>query len=42
MDPGVLRLLGKTVSLMENMGFLWLVYSGFELKLWEQLQKKKR
>jgi len=41
MDPGILRLLGKTVSLMENMGFLWLVFSGFELRLWEQLQEEK-
>lgn len=41
MDPGVLGLLGKTVSLMENMGFLWLVYSGFELRLWEELQEEK-
>ncbi len=40
MDPNVLKLLGKTVGLMENMGFLWLVYSGFELQLWEQLQKE--
>lgn len=37
----MLGLLGKTVALMENMGFLWLVYSGFELRLWEQLQKEK-
>jgi len=31
MKTGIVGLLGKTVSLMENMGFLWLVYSGFEL-----------
>ncbi|GAB6173311.1 hypothetical protein JCM15765_27890 [Paradesulfitobacterium aromaticivorans] len=37
----MLGLLGKTVSLMENLGFLWLVYSGFELQLWEQLQEEK-
>lgn len=41
MKPDILGLLGKTVSLMENMSFLWLVYSGFELELWEQLQEAK-
>jgi SAM-dependent methyltransferase len=41
MESGMLSLLGKTVALMENMGFLWLVYSGFELRLWEQLQEEK-
>lgn len=41
MEPGALGLLGKTISLMENMGFLWLVYSGFELGVWEQLRKAK-
>ncbi|HWQ72052.1 MAG TPA: class I SAM-dependent methyltransferase [Desulfitobacteriaceae bacterium] len=41
MESGILGLLGKTVALMENLGFLWLVYSGFELRLWEELQEKK-
>lgn len=41
MDTGMLALLGKTVSLMENLGFLWLVYTGFELNLWELLQQGK-
>lgn len=41
MDAGMLALLGKTVTLMENLGFLWLVYTGFELNLWEELREKK-
>lgn len=41
MDTGMLALLGKTVSLMENLGFLWLVYTGYELNLWELLLEEK-
>jgi len=41
MDIGMLALLGKTVSLMENFGFLWLVHTGFELNLWECLLEEK-
>lgn len=41
MEIGMLTLLGKTVTLMESMGFLWLVYSGFELGLWESLQEDR-
>lgn len=36
MEIGMLALLGKTVSLMENLGFLWLLHTGFELNLWER------
>lgn len=35
MDIGMLSLLGKTISLMENLGFLWLVHTGYELNIWE-------
>jgi len=41
MEIGMLTLLGKTVTLMESMGFLWLVYSGFELGLWESLKEDR-
>ncbi|OLN26849.1 class I SAM-dependent methyltransferase [Desulfosporosinus metallidurans] len=41
MDIGMLALLGKTVSLMENLGFMWLVHTGFELNLWERLLEEK-
>lgn len=41
MDTGMLALLGKTVNLMENLGFLWLVYTGFELNLWGELKEGK-
>ncbi len=41
MEIGMLALLGKTVSLMENLGFLWLVHTGFELNLWESLGEEK-
>lgn len=41
MEIGMLTLLGKTVSTMENLGFSWLVYSGFELNLWERLVEEK-
>jgi SAM-dependent methyltransferase len=41
LEIGMLALLGKTVSLMENLGFLWLVYTGFELNLWERLIEEK-
>lgn len=32
----MLALLGKTVTLMESLGFLWLVHTGYELNLWER------
>lgn len=41
METGMLTLLGKTVTLMESMGFLWLVHTGFELGLWEGLQEER-
>lgn len=41
METGMLTLLGKTVTLMESMGFLWLVHTGFELGLWEELQEER-
>lgn len=41
MEFGMLTLLGKTVTLMESMGFLWLLHTGFELGLWEELQDDK-
>lgn len=41
MELGMLGLFGKTVSLMENLGFLWLVHTGFELNLWERLLEEK-
>jgi len=37
----MMGLMGKTVSLMENLGFLWLIHTGFELNLWESLIKEK-
>lgn len=41
MQTGILTLLGKTVTLMESLGFLWLVHTGFELDLWKLLKKEK-
>lgn len=41
MQTGILTLLGKTVSLMESLGFLWLVHTGFELDLWKLLQQER-
>lgn len=41
MEIGMLALLGKTISLMENLGFLWLVYTGFELNFWQRLLEEK-
>ncbi len=41
MEIRMLALLGKTVSIMENLGFAWLVYTGFELNLWERLLGEK-
>lgn len=41
MDIGMPSLLGKTVSLVENLGFKWLVHTGFELNLWECLTEEK-
>lgn len=38
MELGMLSLLGKTVSLMESLGFLWLVHTGYELNLWERFR----
>lgn len=37
MEIWMLALLGKTVSLMESLGFLWLLHTGYELNLWERL-----
>lgn len=37
----MLTLLGKTVTVMESLGFLWLVHTGFELDLWQVLQADK-
>lgn len=41
LEIGMLALLGKTVTLMENLGFMWLVHTGFELNLWEGLLEEK-
>jgi SAM-dependent methyltransferase len=41
MESGALALLGKTVTLMESLGFLWLVHTGFELNLWNILGNDK-
>jgi len=40
-EIGMMGLLGKTISLMEDLGFLWLVHTGFELNLWESLVEEK-
>ncbi len=37
----MLALLGKTTVLMENLGFLWIVQSGLELNLWDELENNK-
>jgi len=37
MKPEMLALLGKTTALMENLGYLWVVCTGFELNLWREL-----
>ena len=39
MEIGMLALFGKTVTLMESLGFMWIVHTGFELRLWERLLK---
>ncbi|MDI6880706.1 MAG: class I SAM-dependent methyltransferase [Desulfitobacteriaceae bacterium] len=41
MEPGMLALLGRTISLMENLGFLWVVQTGFKLELWGELEERK-
>lgn len=41
MEIGMMALLSKTVSLMESLGFMWLVHTGFELNLWERLLEGK-
>lgn len=41
MEIGMMALMGKTISIMENFGFLWLVHTGFELNLWENLIEGK-
>lgn len=41
MKIGMMALMGKTISLMEKLGFLWLVHSGFKLNLWESLVQEK-
>lgn len=40
METGMLTLLGKTVTLMESLGFLWLIHTGFELDLWKVLREE--
>ena len=37
----MLALLGRTISIMENLGFLWVVQTGFELELWNDLDEPK-
>lgn len=37
----MLALLGRTISLMENLGFLWVVQTGFALELWDELKEPK-
>lgn len=39
METGMLTLLGKTVTLMESLGFLWLIHTGYELDLWKVLRE---
>ncbi|CAA7600004.1 Methyltransferase domain protein [Acididesulfobacillus acetoxydans] len=41
MEPGMLALLGRAISLMENLGFLWVVQTGFELDLWRELEERR-
>lgn len=41
MQPEVLVLLEKTVNIMENLGFLWIVHTGLKLDLWVELQEEK-
>lgn len=41
LEPGMFALLGRTISLMENLGFLWVVQTGFELELWNELEEQK-
>lgn len=37
MEPEMLALLGKTITLMEGLGYLWVVNTGLELNLWLEL-----
>lgn len=37
----MLALLGRTISIMENLGFVWVVQTGFELELWNELDELK-
>lgn len=41
MEAGMLALLGKTITLMESLGLLWILTSGFELNLWDELKEEK-
>lgn len=41
-EPEMLALLGKTISLMENLAFLWVVHSGLELGLLQALAEERR
>ncbi|MDQ7094492.1 class I SAM-dependent methyltransferase [Desulfosporosinus sp. PR] len=38
MDVSMLALLAKTTSLMEYLGFLWVVQTGLELDLWTEME----
>ncbi len=42
MDVGMLALLAKTTTLMEYLGFLWVVQTGLELNLWAELESSER
>ena len=37
MKSEMLALLGKTTALMENLGYLWVVCTGYRLNLWQEL-----
>jgi len=41
LHPEVLVLLDKTITLMESLGFLWVVETGFKLDLWSKLETEK-
>ncbi|MHB8127249.1 MAG: class I SAM-dependent methyltransferase [Desulfitobacteriaceae bacterium] len=41
MDVGMLALLAKTTTLMEHLGFLWVVQTGLELDLWTELESAR-
>lgn len=41
MQPEMLALLNKTISLMEGLGYLWVVVTGLELNLWNELTREQ-